>query len=80
MHIYSEWATYGFLHYAGDLGYAGGNVHIHIHTYMHVYSEWATDGFLHHAGDLDYAGGNVVHICSGCSGLAASLIGVYLCV
>jgi ammonia channel protein AmtB len=41
-------------------------------------SEWAPDGFLMLAGDLDFAGGNVVHICSGCSGLAASLIGAPL--
>ena len=38
------------------------------------HSEWAADGFLSVAGDLDFAGGNVVHISSGFSGLAASLL------
>ena len=38
------------------------------------HSEWAMDGFLAVAGDLDFAGGNVVHISSGFSGLAASLM------
>ena len=34
---------------------------------------WARDGFLSVAGALDFAGGGVVHICSGMSGLAASI-------
>ena len=38
------------------------------------HSEWALDGFLNVAGHLDYAGGNVVHISSGFSGLAASIL------
>ena len=35
---------------------------------------WAPDGFLFEDGALDYAGGDVVHISSGMSGLAASII------
>ena len=47
----------------------------HILVYCPVcHSEWALDGFLAVAGDLDFAGGNVVHICSGLSGLAASVM------
>jgi ammonium transporter, Amt family len=47
----------------------------HILIYCPVcHSEWAVDGFLAVAGDLDYAGGNVVHICSGLSGLATSIV------
>ena len=47
----------------------------HIIIYCPVcHSEWAPDGFLSVQGDLDYAGGNVVHICSGFSGLAASVV------
>ena len=38
------------------------------------HSNWAADGWLSVKGDLDFAGGNVVHICSGFSGLAASMI------
>ncbi len=47
----------------------------HIVVYCPVaHSSWALDGWLALKGDLDYAGGNVVHVASGMSGLAASLI------
>jgi ammonium transporter, Amt family len=38
-----------------------------------AHAVWARDGFLAAAGSLDFAGGGVVHVCSGMSGLAASI-------
>ena len=47
----------------------------HFAVYCPVcHAEWGPGGFLGTAGDLDFAGGNVVHITSGFSGLAVSLI------
>jgi ammonium transporter, Amt family len=47
----------------------------HIIVYCPVaHSTWAVDGWLALKGDLDFAGGNVVHVSSGMSGLAASII------
>jgi ammonium transporter, Amt family len=47
----------------------------HIIVYCPVaHSSWAVDGWLALKGDLDFAGGNVVHVSSGMSGLAASLV------
>ena len=47
----------------------------HIVVYCPVaHSEWAEDGWLFLKGDLDFAGGNVVHVASGMSGLATSIV------
>jgi Amt family ammonium transporter len=47
----------------------------HIIVYCPVaHSSWAVDGWLALKGDLDFAGGNVVHVSSGMSGLAASIV------
>ena len=47
----------------------------HFAVYCPVcHAEWGPGGFLATAGDLDFAGGNVVHITSGFSGLAASIV------
>ena len=47
----------------------------HLLVYCPVaHAVWAQDGFLSVAGALDFAGGGVVHVCSGMSGLAASII------
>lgn len=47
----------------------------HIAVYCPVaHANWHPDGFLHAAGVMDFAGGNVVHLCSGCAGLMATII------